>query len=440
MTSGSETQIIYAERLIDGTGKAPLERPAIRIDGNVITEIGVQGQLVPPPASVIHDLGQLTVMPGMIDAHTHLFGVPGTALHLRYVEPEGYRALAAASQARSMLRAGITAARCCGSSVTPSLRRAIDDGYVLGPRLVAAGQFICTTAGSWDPDQAFRIPLDWAKAQGILVDGVDAMVEAVRSRIRSGSTVIKIATSKGDPDDTFGPWGDDPAAQTLSMRPEEIAAVISEAHSFGVRVTAHAIGDVPVRAALENGVDTIEHGFGIGDETRRLLADRGVIVVSTLLVQTLMQESQELVRLSDEDRRSSRRHLDRQRADLEKGFKAGVRYALGSDMIGAPAHPHSAFPREFELVVSCGMTPLEAIRAGTLISAEALGMSDVIGSIEPGKLADIIAVAGDPSRDISCVRRVTFVMQDGALVVDPSRGPGSVRAIEEGAVPGEGRR
>lgn len=433
MAGGSGTLIIYAERLIDGTGKAPLERPAVRIEENVITEIGVRDQLVPPPDAEILDLGPLTLMPGMIDAHTHLFGVPGTALHLRYVEPEGYRAIAAASQARSMLRAGITAARCCGSNVTPSLRRAINDGYALGPRLVAAGQFVCTTAGSWDPDQAFRLPLDWAKAEGILVDGVDAMIEAVRARIRSGSTVIKIATSKGDPDDTFGPWGDDPAMQTMSMRPEEIDAVISEAHSFGIRVAAHAIGDDPVRAAVEHGVDTIEHGFGISDETRRLLADRGVLVVSTLLVQTLMQETQEIVRLNDADRASSKRHIDRQRADLEKGLAAGVRYALGSDMIGAPAHPHAAFPREFELVVSCGMTPLEAIRSGTLFGAEALGMSDVIGSLEPGKLADIVGVDGDPSRDISCVHNVAFVMQDGSVVLDQSRG---VQAIEDTRVPG----
>ena len=435
MDSESRTQIIYAERLIDGVGNAPLERPAIRIQGNLIKEIGVRGELVPPPGSEIRDLGQLTLMPGMIDAHTHLFGVPGNELHMRYVDPEAYRALGAASQARSMLHAGITAARCCGSSVTPSLRRAINDGYVPGPRLVAAGQFVCTTAGAWDPDQGFKVPLDWAKAQGILTDGVDALVEAVRSRIRSGSTLIKISTSKGDWDDTFGPWGDDPYATVLSMRPEEIAAVISEAHTFGVRVAAHAIGDAPVRAAIEHGADTIEHGFGISEETRRLLVDRGLIVVSTLLVQTLMQESPERVQLSARDQRTSKLHLDTQRADFEKGLAAGVRYALGSDLIGGPAHPQSAFPRELELAVSCGMTPLEAIRAGTLTSAEAMGMSDVIGSLEPGKLADIVGVDGDPSQDIARVRHAKFVMQDGAVVIDPSQ-PGWVPATEEASVPG----
>lgn len=423
MLSEPRTQIIYAERLIDGTGRLPLEKPAIRVEGNVITEIGVRGELVPPPGSTIHDLSHLTLMPGMIDAHTHLFGVPGNQLHMRYVEPEGYRALVAASQALSMLKAGITAARCCGSSVTPSLRRAINDGHVPGPRLVAAGQFVCTTGGGWDPDQAFKLPLEWAKAQGILTDGVDALVEAVRARIRSGSTMIKIASSKGDWDDTFGPWGDDPYRQVMSMRPEEIAAVISEAHNFGVRVAVHAIGDAPVRAALEHGADTIEHGFGISDETRSLLAERRVIVVSTLLVQTLMQENQDLVQLSAKDRQTSKLHLDTQRADFEKGLAAGIHYALGSDLIGGPAHPHDAFPRELELAVSCGMTPLEAIRAGTLTSAEAMGMSDVIGSVEPGKLADIIGFDGDPSRDISEVRDVAFVLQDGIVVKQASPKP-----------------
>jgi imidazolonepropionase-like amidohydrolase len=426
VVSESGSQVIYAERLIDGTGRAPVERPAIRIEGNVIKEIGVRGELVPPPGSEIRDLGSLTLMPGMIDAHTHLFGVPGNELHLRYVEPEAYRALGAANQALSMLRAGITAARCCGSSVTPSLRRAINDGLVAGPRLVAAGQFVCTTAGGWDPDQGFKLPLDWAKAEGILTDGVDALIEAVRSRVRSGSSMIKIAASKGDWDDTFGPWGDDPSTQVMSMRPEEMAAVISEAHTFGVRVAVHAIGDTPVRAAIEHGADTIEHGFGINDETRRLLADRAVIVVSTLLVQTLMLENRELARLSDRHRRVSELHLAVQRADFEKGLAAGVRYALGSDLIGAPAHPHSAFPREFELAVSCGMTPLEAVRAGTLMGAQAMGMSDVIGSLEPGKLADIVGVDGDVSKDISAVRRAEFVMQDGLVITGASQPGGPV--------------
>jgi imidazolonepropionase-like amidohydrolase len=420
MVGALGTQIIYAARLIDGTGKAPLESPAIRIDGNVIKEIGVRGQLVPPPGAELRDLGSLSVMPGMIDAHTHLFGVPGNQLHLRYVEAEGYRALAAASQARSMLAAGITSARCCGSAVTPSLRRAINEGYVAGPRLAAAGQFICTTAGGWDPDQSFRLPLAWAKAEGILTDGVDELIAAVRARIRSGSTFIKIATSKGDWNDTFGPWGDDPSTQVLSMRPEEIAAVISEAHTFGVKVAAHAIGDAPVRAAVEHGADTIEHGFGIGDETRQLLVDRRVIVVSTLLVQTIMQEQKERLGLSASDASASALHLEAQRVAFEKGLAAGVRYALGSDLIGAPAHPQSAFPREFEVAASYGMTPLEAIKAGTLTGAEALGMSDIVGTLEPGKLADIVAVDGDPSKDISSVRRVKFVMQDGKVFIDPA--------------------
>ena len=418
MGSESGTQVIYAERLIDGTGNAPLDKPAVVIDGNVIKEIGVQGQLVPPPGAQVRDLGPLTLIPGMIDAHTHLFGVRTSELHMRYVEPDAYRALGAANQALSMLKAGVTAARCCGSNVTPSLRRAIDDGLVPGPRLVAAGQFVCTTAGGWDPDQAFRLPLDWAKAQGILTDGVDALIEAVRSRIRSGSNLIEIATSKGDWDDTFGPWGDDPSTQVMSMRHEEIAAVISEAHNFGVRVAVHAIGDAPVRAAVEHGADTIEHGFGINDETRRLLADKGVLVISTMLVQTIMQEQSESLHLSDRNRRISKLHLDTQRADFEKGLSVGIRYALGSDLTGGPSHPQSAFPREFELAVSCGMTPLEAICAGTLRSAEAMGMSDVIGSLEPGKLADIVAVEGDPSRDISKVHDVRFVMQDGAVVIE----------------------
>lgn len=410
-------KVILAGRLVDGTGAASREAQAVLIEDNVIASIGSQHEVVVPPDAEVIDLGSRTLMPGLIDAHTHINGVPGDKLHLRYIEPEAFQALVAAAGVRRMLEAGITSARCCGSAITPSLRRAIDAGHVIGPRLVAAGQFVCTTAGAWDPDQAFRLPLSWAKDESILADGATELVETVRRRIRTGSNFIKIATSKPDLDDELLAWGDDPYEQLLAMRPEEVDAVISEAHANGLRVAAHAIGDGPVRLAVEHGVDTVEHGFGISEETRHLLVDAGVTVVTTFLNMIMLSENAERWQLGASQRRSVQKHIDTQRGDLEKGLSAGVRFALGSDLIGAPSHPLELFPREFELAVAYGMTPSQAIVAGTLSSARALGLDRAIGSIEPGKLADLIGVDGDPTSDITSVRRVEFVMRDGNTVV-----------------------
>ena len=187
----------------------------------------------------------------------HFYGVPSTELYTAPFEQEAYRALRAAGEGRRMLEAGITAARCCGSSVGPALRRAIDDGHVPGPRLVAAGEFVCTTNGTFDPNSHFSVPLEWAKGEGMLADGADGVRELVRKRVRSGSTLIKIGLSKGnDHDRTLFPvWGEDPYDVVLSMTPEEIEAVTHEAHVNKLKVSAHCIGDGPVNAALDFGVD-----------------------------------------------------------------------------------------------------------------------------------------------------------------------------------------
>jgi imidazolonepropionase-like amidohydrolase len=411
-------RVLQAKLLYDGKGGGPKNEAAVLIDGNVIREIGNRDELVAPPEAVVTDLGDRTLMPGIIDAHTHFWGVRGDQLHTRPFEADGYRALWAASEAKRMLEAGITSARCCGSTVGPSVRRAINEGLIPGPRVIAAGDFVCPTTGTWDPDARFSLPVDWAKAQGFIADGADAMRELVRRRIRSGSNVIKIGTSKGNWDDTFQAWGDDGYSQVLSMTDEELRAVVDEAHRNKLRVASHSIGDAPVRAALEAGVDTIEHGFAISDETRQMLVDKNAIVVTTFLIMALLLEHLDDWKYSAEDRKIVNGHIDAQRSDFEKGLKAGIRYALGSDLVGAPTHPLDAFWKEFKVAVEYGMHPHEAIRAGTAVSADAIGMADTIGTIEPGKLADLIGLDGDPGADIGAIGRVEFVMLDGNVVLD----------------------
>jgi imidazolonepropionase-like amidohydrolase len=345
----------------------------------------------------------------------HFYGVPSTQLHGAPFERDGFRALRAAGEAARMLDAGFTAARCCGSTIGPDLRRAIDAGHVPGPRLVAVGTLLCTTAGTHDPENGLVLPHAWAREQALVGDGPDELRRLVRMRVREGETAIKIGVSKPRPGDVFGVWGDDPRDQLLAVRRHELEAIVDEAHQNGLFVSAHCIGDAPVRLAVETGVDTIEHGFGIGDETRALLADTQRIVVTTFSAMRFMLEAQDELRLGPAQRTATAGHVEAQRVDFQRGLEAGVRYALGTDLIGSPTHPNDRAAREFTFAVEYGMPPADAIEAGTRIAAEALDMGDRIGTLEVGKRADLIAVEGDPLTDIDALLRVSLVVKDGVV-------------------------
>ncbi|MFN8457992.1 MAG: amidohydrolase family protein [Anaerolineae bacterium] len=360
------------------------------------------------------DLGEKTIMPGMVDAHMHFFGVPSDQLYQLPTEVEAYRALRAAGEARKMLEAGVTSARCMGSSIGPSLRRAINEGHVPGPRLVAAGEFICSTHGTWDH---LSFPLEWIKAQGMLADGIEGVREMVRRRIRQGANVIKVGLSKGGVDDKYHPWGDDPFNQVASYSLEEVQALTQEAHLNKLRVSAHCIGDEAVRLALDGGVDVIEHGYGITEDTRKRLVDRDILLVSTISQLYFHDMAAEPYHYPAWLQQVFKRHLDAMRADFEKSLKAGVRYALGTDLVGYPTHPQDMAAKEFELAVQWGMSTSQAVVAGTKVSAEALSMEQAIGTLEKGKLADIIGFLGNPLQDITVMQRVEFVMQGGEVIV-----------------------
>ncbi len=407
--------ILKCERLIDGSGRDPQADAAILIEGNVIREVGHRDEVRGPEGALMIDLGERTVMPGMVDAHMHFFGVPSDRLHEMVSESPAYRVLRAAGEARKMLEAGITATRCLGSSISPALRRGIAEGHVPGPRVVAAGEFVCSTDGTWDH---ISLPLEWVKAQGMIADGADAMREIVRRRIREGANVIKVGLSKGAHDDGYHPWGDDPFTNVSTYSLPEILALTEEAHTNRLKVSAHCIGDEAVRNALDGGIDVIEHGYGITQETRKRLVAENALVVSTISQLHFHQKAAVPYHYPEWLQDVFRRHTEAMRADFELSLDAGVRYALGTDLIGYPTHPHDQGAMEFELAVEWGMSNMQAIVAGTQVSAEALGMEDVIGTIEVGKLADIIAVKADPLREIKTLQSVEFVMQDGDVVVN----------------------
>ena len=414
MSAPKDSMIVKARRLIDGRGEEPLSDVAIEVIDGRVSRILRQADGSPSQLPVV-DLGQRTIVPGLVDAHMHLFGVPSDQVHLLPSEREPYRALVAAGQVAKILEAGITAARCLGSSVGPDVRRAIDGGHIRGPRLKVAGEFICSTFGTWD---VLGIPLSWMQSLDIVADGVDAVRAAVRRRARGGSDFIKLGLSRGLVHDRYHAWGDDPLRQTAGYSLEEVVAGVEEAHRNRLKVSAHCIGDEPVRLAIEGGVDIIEHGYGISDETRSMLVDRQIPVVTTITQLEHHRLAFEAFRYPAWQRELFDRHTARMRYDFERSLRAGVSFALGSDLIGPPTHPQWAAATEFALAVQWGMSPMQALTAGTWTGAHVLGLEDEIGSVEPGKSADLVAVDGNPLDDMTLLQKPAFVMFRGEIVAD----------------------
>lgn len=396
-----------------GAELRPIHRAAVLVEGGKIREVGEAAQVVTPPGYETIDLGAATLMPGMIDAHMHTFGVDSMRLHTLATERESYRAARTLSELRELLHAGFTAARCLGSTIGPDVRRAIDEGFAEGPMLKAAGAFISSTSGTWDSKD---VPLGMARAGGELADGIDGVRRAVRERVRVGADFIKLGLSKGGVSDRYHAWGDDPLAEVTSFSLEEVVAAVDEAHRNRLVVSAHAIGEDAVRLALDGGVDIIEHGYGITPETRaRLVAERK-IVVTTLSQVHFHRAAYDRFHYPDWERGVYERHWEFMLRDFKLGLEAGVRFALGTDLVGAPTHPLKEAATEFVLAVEHGMTPADALRAGTAVSAEVLGIERLTGSLEADKFADVVALDRDPIQNIAFVKKPIFVMKRGSII------------------------
>lgn len=403
---------ISAKQLRIGDALEPCAEGAVLVEAGRIVAVGPDAAVPRPAGAVEIDLGDATLLPGLIDAHMHSFGMPSTGLGALNTEREPYRALRAAGELRELLQAGFTSARCLGSSVGPDLRRAIEEGHIEGPRLVVAGQFISSTGGTWD---APPLPSSWARAQTAIADGVDEIVRTVRERVRSGADFIKLGLSKGGVQDRYHAWGDDPYAQVTTYSIEEVRAAVDEAHRNRMMVSAHATGTAAVQLALDGGVDIIEHGYAIDDETRKRLVDERKIVVTTISQLHFHRAAYDAFHYPDWERDVYERHWQAMRRDFELGLRAGIRFALGTDLIGKPTHPLARAAKEFELAVEWGMSPDEALRAGTIRGAEALGIVVETGSLAIGKSADLVAVAGDAS-DLRALAAPVLVVRQGQIV------------------------
>jgi imidazolonepropionase-like amidohydrolase len=392
---------LVGTRLVDGRGETPSADTVVVVRGDRIVTVG--GPEAIPAGAVKIDLAGKTLLPGLIDTHAHplIWADDYQTEHLR--RSSAYKALRGLEQVQRCLAAGWTTMRYAGDAdvyyAVIDVRRAIDEGRFHGPRLTGAAHYISISGGGGDIN--FTAPEQQLIADGLIVDGVDEMRKAVRNEVKYGSDWIKLMVTGA-----FMSAGDDP--KDVHMSPEELAVAMDEA--------GHAHSTEGVIQAIEAGVRSIEHGTFIDEKGVRLARRRG-----TYLVPTFYLGDYYIAEMADSVAQRkmvelSRKYRDEHMRNLRAAVKAGVKVVVGTDM--ACDNP-SIRAREFAALVEAGMTPRQAIHAGTLLAAELLGWQDRIGSLEPGKLADIIAVDGDPLADISALERVVFVMKDGDIIERP---------------------
>jgi imidazolonepropionase-like amidohydrolase len=399
---------LRAARLIDGRSEALRRDAVVVVEGERIVAVGGAELLV---AGVeVRDLGDATLLPGLVDVHSHpLIGSDDYQVdHLK--ASSAAKALRGLKAVQENLRAGWTAIRVAGDAdvfyAMLDVRRAIDGGLFRGPRLSGAGHYLSVTGGGGDIN--FLAPEQRVIADGRIVDGVDGVIKAVREEIRAGSDWIKLLVTGA-----FMSAGDNPA--DVHFSDAELAAAVEEAARHRVPVMAHAHATEGIKRAIRAGVRSIEHGTFLDDEGIRLLAERRVWLVPTLYIGDYYIEQGSPSGAQAKMVELSKRYRDEHYATVGRAIRAGVQIAVGSDFGGYDPTINTG---EIEALARAGMTPMAAIQAATRVGAELLGWQDRIGTVEAGKLADLIAVRGDPLADLARLREVGFVMLGGAVVRD----------------------
>jgi len=397
------TIAVKAAHMVDVRNGTLVDHAVVLISGDRITAAG--SKLAIPAGAQVIDLGNKTLLPGLIDAHTHITGAPEDSGYGIIAKSVPRMTLQGAKNALVTLRAGFTTIRDVGADnyTDIGLRDAINDGDVPGPRILASGPPLSITGGHCD--ETMHAPEYKLTALGV-ADGVDEAMKVTRRNIKYGADVIKICATGG-----VLSFGDDPRTSQYTL--EELKAIISDAHRLGRKTAAHAHGGDGIKLSVLAGVDSIEHGSYIDDEGIKLMKEHKTWLVPTLYLGDWLIENAEAIKLPKPLLEKAKVVLPTARVNIGKAIKAGVPIAFGTD---AAVYPHGLNAREFGVLVKLGMTPAQAIRTATVNAADLLGWSDKVGSIEAGKYADLIAVDGEPLNDVKTLEQVQWVMKGGAVV------------------------
>jgi imidazolonepropionase-like amidohydrolase len=394
--------VIHAGHMLDVKAGKMLDNVTIVIDGDKITSVSGSGSQANQAGAHVINLPNATLLPGLIDAHTHLTFDPNFGYQELGVSiPK--EALIGAKNARITLEAGFTTVRNVGARgyTDIALRDAINEGMIPGPRIMASGPALSITGGHCDQN---LLPYEWhAKSDGA-ADGIEGVQHKVREIIKYGADVIKVCATGG-----VLSKGDDPRASQYTL--EEMKAIVADAHRLGRKVAAHAHGAQGIAWATEAGVDSIEHGSYIDDAGIALMKKNGTYLVPTLYLADWMRENAVQIGLPAMYATKMKDVTAVSRQNIKKAFNAGVKIAFGTD---AAVYPHGLNAHEFAIYVQIGMTPLQAIQTATVNASDLLGWSK-IGSIENGNFADIIAVNGDPLKDVTLLQDPVMVMKGGTV-------------------------
>ncbi|MBI5443478.1 MAG: amidohydrolase family protein [Deltaproteobacteria bacterium] len=403
--------LVHAGRLVDGVSEAPREMVTVVVEGERIVEV-VTGFRVPGAGEKVLDLTDATVLPGFIDLHVHLGMEISPSSYLdSFTRNPADLALRAAAHARTTLRAGFTTVRNLGdsSNTTISLRDAIRQGWVEGPRVFTAGKSIATTGGHADPTNGWCDLLegDPGPREGV-ANGADEMAKAVRQRYKDRADLIKITATGG-----VLSLARSPNAPQFTQ--DEVDAVVKTARDYEMAVAVHAHGAEGMKRAIRAGVDSIEHGTQMDDEAIQLFKERGTWYVPTLSAGVFVGEKAKIDGFFPEVVRPKAALIGAQiRATAAKAVQSGLRIAFGTD---AGVGPHGDNGKEFGYLVEAGMTPMQAIQAATSNAAKLLRAEKDLGTVEAGKLADLVAWRRDPLADVSLLATPPALVMKGGVVV-----------------------
>src|SRR6516225_7879497 len=397
--------LVRAGHVLDvRTGKLT-DAQTIVVVGDFIQSLGPTASIQAQPGDRVVNLGGMTVMPGLIDVHTHLTGNPDFDPYRELISTDAKEAINGVVNARTTLMAGFTSVRNVGASgyTDVDLRDAINEGQIPGPHMMVSGPALGITGGHCDDD---LLPVKYHDVGDGVADGIAAVQQKVRQNIKYGADLIKICATGG-----VLSKGDDPQASQYTL--EEMKAIVADAHRLGRKVAAHAHGAQGILWASEAGVDSIEHGSYIDDAAIAEMKKRGTYLVPTLYLGDWFLENADKIHVPDFLLVKAKAVMPEARKNVAHAFASGVKVGFGTD---AAVYPHGLNAHEFAVMVKLGLTPLQAIQAATVNDADLLGWADRVGTIEPGHYADIIAVSGDPSTTVTVLEKVDFVMKGGRVM------------------------